>query len=139
MEQLLLHGLGDFFLQSDWMALNKKKPGFIGWLAVSVHSVLYTIPFLLITQSWVALSIIGFTHLIIDRTELVARYIWLRNWFGLPWLDTGEKKVINRTWSEDKSNCGFDISRPPFISIWLYIICDNLLHLAINYFAIKYY
>ena len=35
---LAIHWFGDFFLQSDWMALNKSK----NWLALSVHVSIYT-------------------------------------------------------------------------------------------------
>ena len=138
MEQLILHGIGDFFLQSDWMALNKKKPGFVGWLAVSLHSLLYTLPFLLVTQSLIALWIIYITHLIIDRTNIIANFIWARNWVGLPWIKVNDKKIINRPWAENKTNFGFDTSRPVLISFWLYVICDNMSHLIINYLCIKY-
>ena len=38
----------------------------------------------------------------------------------------------------DIENFGFERSRPFAISIWLYIICDNLLHIICNYLALKY-
>ena len=67
MEQLLIHLFSDYWLQNDWMALNKKKHF---WIAL-VHSAIYTVPFLLLTHSLVALLIICLTHAIIDHTDIV--------------------------------------------------------------------
>jgi len=150
MEQLLVHLFGDFFLQSDWMALNKNK----NWKPCLVHVLIYTACFLILTTSWKALLVIGATHFFIDRFHTpLKRLIWLKNHLGptmgyppFRWCDsTGYyddspyntcnqpdyPKIIN-----DEEVYGK--SRHFFITIWLYIICDNLLHLTINYFALKY-
>jgi hypothetical protein len=119
MEQLLLHLFGDFILQNDWMALNKKKQGYSGTIACLVHTLTYAIPFLLI-GSWLAVIVIGLTHYIIDRGHLVEKFIRFKN---------------NETY---KDNFGFMKERPFAISIWLYIIIDNIFHLIINYLAIMF-
>ena len=69
MEQLLIHLFSDYWLQNDWMALNKKKHF---WIAL-LHSITYTIPFLLLTHSILALFIICITHAIIDHTNIVMK------------------------------------------------------------------
>ena len=78
MPQLLCHLFGDYFLQSDWMAMNKSKRS----LPCLVHVCLYTLPFLLLTHSWKALLIIAGTHFVIDRFGVVRYFIWLKNHIG---------------------------------------------------------
>jgi hypothetical protein len=135
MIQLLLHLFGDYFLQSDWMALDKDKDD---WRCF-VHVILYTFPFLLITQSTPVLFIILSTHFFIDRYGLVKYLIYLKNHINpsfsyYPW------KYCNETGYLDKvGRTGNNIDpciRPKFITVWLYIISDNTLHLACNFFAL---
>ena len=109
-EQILLHLFGDFIIQNDWMAMNKKKPGIKGDLACLIHTITYSLPFLLITS----------THYVIDRTKIIDYFIMLKN---------GEKDI---------KNFGFNHERPFAVSIWIYIFVDNTFHLIINYLAIKY-
>ena len=51
MLQLIIHGIGDFFIQTDWQALNKKKAGWIGFFACLKHCITYSLPFLFI-EAW---------------------------------------------------------------------------------------
>ena len=129
MLQLIFHGVGDYFLQTDWQALNKKKKGRLGFWACLKHCISYSLPFLFI-GSWLAVLIIFVTHFIIDRTNIVAYALAIKN---------GVYKVsINPQSGYDISNFGFGKERPFAISIWLYIICDNLLHIICNYLALTY-
>ena len=123
MEQLLCHLFSDYWLQNDWMALNKKKHF---WIAL-VHAIVYTIPFLLLTKSILALSVICITHAIIDHTDIVCKFNQIKNWdfkgcFG---------------WDNILIKDGYS-DRPPFIRVWLIIIQDNILHLIINYCALRW-
>jgi hypothetical protein len=80
-----------------------------------VHAVTYTLPFLFLTTKLKTLLVIGGTHFLIDRFRL-ARYVtWLRNY---PW--PGSKP------------------RAPYLSAWLLIIVDNIIHVLINGAAISY-
>lgn len=147
MEQLLVHLFGDYILQSDWMAMNKSKRSF----PCLVHVLLYTSCFLLLTTSWKALLVIGVTHFIIDRWHTpLKRLIWLKNHFHFnPNQTYPEFKYCDTTGYYDDSP--YNTATPDymvlkkygkprlfFITMWLYIISDNLLHLTINYFALKY-
>ena len=38
----LAHVVGDYLLQTDWMALNKKEKGWFGWKAAFVHCWIWT-------------------------------------------------------------------------------------------------
>ena len=64
-EQFMAHMIGDYILQSHWMATQKTKQSF----AAAVHAITYTLPFLLITQSPEAIAIICITHFFVDREE----------------------------------------------------------------------
>lgn len=119
MLQLILHGIGDYFLQTDFQALNKKKAGWFGFWQCLKHCITYSLPFLFI-GSWQAVSVIFITHFIIDRTNLVAWSLAYKN--GIRTIE----------------NFGFGLERPFAISIWLYIICDNICHIICNYIALKY-
>ena len=139
MEQLILHGIGDFFLQTDKQALGKKLDGWYGFKCCLIHCLTYSLPFLLI-GSWQAVAIIFITHFIIDRTNLVAYLLAIKNGVKKSDIEESSGKKIRREfpYTYDISNFGFGLDRPFAISIWLYIICDNLLHIICNYLALKY-
>lgn len=129
MLQLFAHLIGDYFLQSDWMALNKQRNDLTGWVSVTLHAILYTVPFLMITQNIVALFIIGITHLIIDHFRVAAIVGWLKQFLSpiSSW----------HSW-EDCKETGFHKDRPVFIRVWLMIIIDNSIHLMINSAVLHY-
>lgn len=150
---LLCHFVPDFWLQTDWMAMNKGKKSF----NCLVHVLIYTSCFLILTTSWKALLFIGVTHFILDRWHIILkRMIWWKNHF--PTFDyppfkycsttgyyddspynestklTGNDKLImdafvKKAWGEP---------RLFFVTLWLYIISDNLLHLICNFIALMY-
>jgi hypothetical protein len=143
MEQLLVHLLGDYILQNDYLAINKSKKS----LVCLIHVLIYTSCFLLLTVSWKALLVIGITHFLVDRFHTpLKRFIWLRGHLN-PWLSYPEYGKCNTTGFYDDSpfntvkNTQHDDQHPPRIfalSVWLYIIHDNFIHLTINYLALKY-
>jgi hypothetical protein len=61
--QLVAHAVGDYIIQSDWMASEKTERA---WPAV-VHAVTYTLPFLAFRPSPAALTMISGSHFVIDR------------------------------------------------------------------------
>lgn len=80
MPQLILHLLGDYvYGQSDWIAENKSKY----WWPAILHTLLYSLPFLLIADCYAVLAI-AITHCIIDRYRLARYVIWIKN-FMCPW------------------------------------------------------
>lgn len=122
--QIVAHLVGDYILQSEWMVREKGNSS----LATIVHVVFYTLPFLLITQSPVALGIIAGTHFVIDRWRLARHVIWAKNW---PWPGS-------RPWSECKKT-GYPPEVPIWMATWLMILVDNILHILINGLAIHYF
>ena len=125
MSQILLHLVGDYLLQSDWMALNKTK----SHKAAFIHALTYSLPFLLLNPSLIGWLVIFISHFFIDRYRL-ARYIGVIR----------SKLAPVYVWPkwEDCKEHGYHKDIPPFMTVWLFIITDNTLHLLINYIALTY-
>lgn len=124
-DQLLLHALGDYVLQSDWMAAQKTKR----WVPTFAHVVVYALPFLLLTQSVAALLFIAGTHAVIDHWRLARFVCYVKNFLAPPktWAP----------WSECKGT-GYHVDRPVWLATWLMIITDNLMHVTLNAIAIRW-
>lgn len=141
MEQLLTHIFGDYILQSDWQATNKSKRT----IPCLVHVLLYTSCFLLLTNNCITLLIIGSTHFILDRFPIIIRrLIWFKNHIGpgfkfVPFNLCKITGYYDHYGSPSNININGYSLRDNHITIWLYIITDNFIHLTINYFAIKYF
>ncbi len=114
-DQIVAHLVGDYILQSHWMAQEKTKQH----VAAAAHAICYTLPFLLITQSPAALAIICGTHFLIDRYRLARFVVWLKNGARGPFTATGYADDV-----------------PPWLSVWLLIWADNTIHIIINGLAI---
>ena len=63
MLQLILHLIGDYLLQSDWMALNKTKCS----KAAAAHAITYSLPFLILSPSLEAFAVIFFGLVVVSR------------------------------------------------------------------------
>lgn len=122
MEQLLLHAIGDYLTQTNRMAVNKTS----SWFWASLHGIVYSVPFILL-GSWIAVAVICITHIFIDRFRLARYVVYAKNWVTEPnlrWID------CNKT--------GYPDSIPVWMSVWLLIIADNVMHVSINYAAIRW-
>lgn len=123
--QLVLHAVGDYVFQSDWMA-NTKTTKSVACLA---HVLTYTLPFLLLTQSPAALAFIAGTHFVIDRWRLAKYVCFVKNF------------LAPKSWWKPWGRCnktGYDQDRPDWMTVWLLIITDNLMHVACNATALKW-
>jgi len=122
--QIVAHLVGDYLLQSDWMAREKHRR----LDAAALHVVFYTLPFVLITQEPVALALIALLHLIVDHFSVAKYLAWLKN---RPWPGS-------QPWSECR-DYGFPPNMPVWQSSWLLVIIDNTLHIVINGVVIFYF
>jgi Protein of unknown function (DUF3307) len=105
--------VGDYVIQNNWMARTKLSSTPVALL----HGLVYSLPFLLLTQDWRSLAIIWLTHSLIDRLALAKKWCQLANWqFG-----TAD---------------GFAAATPDYLRVWVVILVDNTFHLAINYTAL---
>jgi hypothetical protein len=78
----LAHMVGDYLLQNDWMALNKKRRT----IPALVHVLVYLLPFLLCSLSWWQIALIGAQHFVQDRTSFIN---WLMRVKGSGQFATG--------------------------------------------------
>lgn len=122
MEQLLLHLIGDYVTQSDWMATEKTKNSF----AAFCHALVYSLPFALLASFPAWLVIFG-THFLIDRFRLARYIVFAKNFLGWPWPK----------WEDCKAT-GYPSDRPVWLTVWLLIVADNTLHLVINYASLRW-
>jgi hypothetical protein len=139
---LLCHFVPDYLLQTDWMAMNKSKKS---WNCL-VHCLIYTVCFLLLTTSWKALLFIGVTHFILDRFHIILKkLIYWKNCFPVgpvaPWRmcdSTGfyDDSPYNTYKQNKHTDKKYGKPRHFFITMWLYIIHDNILHLICNLIAL---
>jgi hypothetical protein len=128
-DQVLAHAVGDYILQSHWMATEKTKNS----VAAAVHAVTYTLPFLFITQAVVPLAIICGTHFLVDRFRLARYVVWLKN--GPLMMVRTDQGWLRR---KPLTATGYQDDVPTWLSVWLLIIADNILHVVINGLALKY-
>jgi len=116
-DQLVAHAVGDYILQSHWMATHKTKDSPVA----ALHAVTYTLPFAFITHSLAALAVICGTHFLIDRFRLARFVVWFKNGPWLPQTATGYQDDV-----------------PPWLSVWLLIAADNIIHVVCNALAIAW-
>lgn len=110
-DQIVAHLVGDYLLQSHWMATEKTR----SHVAAAVHALAYTLPFVFITWSPLALLLICATHFIVDRWRLARFVVWAKN---------GARGPVTAT--------GYTDDVPAWLSVWLLIVADNTLHILIN-------
>ena len=122
---LLAHLVGDYLIQSHWMAVEKTKR----WWPAIAHALTYGLPYLLVTQSLAALVVIVGTHAVIDRYRLARHVCWAKNQLG--------PAEHRRPWSECSAS-GYPPDTPPWLAVWLLIIADNTMHLLINSAAVAW-
>src|SRR4051812_45950554 len=121
MKSILSHFIGDYFTQSSWEASEKTS----NWLPAAVHATKYTLCFVPLTRDVKKLALIGGTHYIVDRYRL-AKYVgWAKN-------QVAPKKWRYELDEDAWNNSGYDENTPPWLSTWLMIITDNVMHMVIN-------
>ena len=134
MTQLILHLVGDYVTQSDWMAQNKTKST---WAAFC-HATVYSLPFLAISSlnAWL---VIWITHLLIDRFRLARYVVWAKNVLGDAAFWSNHNRYIREyVIPKYDTPTGYPVDSPAWLSVWLMIAADNTLHLAINAAAIAW-
>jgi hypothetical protein len=133
MPQLILHLIGDYVTQSDWMADNKTKR----FAPAAAHAVVYSLPFLLLRPSVAALLVILVTHFLIDRYRLARFVVYTKNILLSPYVFAIGDEMGSMKWS-NCSATGYPSEKPAWLAVWLLIAADNTLHLTLNYLALSY-
>lgn len=166
---LVCHLIGDYLLQSDWMAREKTKKS----MAALAHALTYSIPFAVLLRynpkyGSNALAFIFATHYVIDHWRLARYVVWVKNFVAPRWIvPTPVLCPLHATAGPDSpflpnshlcgacarltgpslrnhpwaecSATGYHKDLPPWMSVWLMIIADNTLHLVCNGLAVAYY
>jgi len=110
--QLLAHLVGDYVLQSHWMATEKA----MAHGPAAAHALTYALPFLALTRNPARLAAIAGTHFAIDRWRLARHVVWAKNQFA---------PADHRP---PRTATGYADDVPPWLATWLLIIADNTLH-----------
>ncbi len=127
-DQLICHAIGDYVIQSHYMATSKTKSS----LVALYHAATYAIPFLFLTPSLPALAVIVGTHFLIDRYRLARYVVAFKNLFFTTPAE------YERMSSEIDMATGFPKDCPSWLAVWLLIIVDNTCHILINGLALRY-
>lgn len=116
----LAHFVGDYVIQSDWMACEKVHR----WWPAVAHGVTYGLPFVLVTQSVAALLVIVGTHIVIDHYRLARHVVWFKN------------QLAPKAFRPAHTATGMGASKPDWMAVWLLIIADNVIHMLFNVWAV---
>lgn len=133
-EMVLGHLVGDYLVQNQWMALNKSKNTWTGWLAAIVHCVIYTAMVTTAIHNWDLLwiVIVFFSHFFIDKFSLAEKYMHYVKGFGMK--DYVKKELFCEK-VKAKSNINrYDVLEGGFTSL-VYTVTDNTMHIIIMYVA----
>ncbi len=123
---LLAHLVGDYLLQSHWMATRKTS----AWVPAFAHAAVYTACYLAVTRSVPALLAIGGTHAVIDRYRLARHLIWVKNHLA----PAGGRPP---GWAACSAT-GYGPEVPAGLAVALLITADNTVHLVINTLAVMW-
>lgn len=131
-DQLLIHLVGDYITQSDWMATQKRSR----FVPAAAHALVYSAGFLFLRPSIAAWLLILVSHFFIDRYGLARYLVWAKNFIApIYWLRL--KLTDQQSWAECTAT-GYPPERPAWLAVWLLIIADNVCHLICNGLALKF-
>jgi hypothetical protein len=124
---LLGHLVGDYFLQNNWMAMNKSKHKGLGWFTCFIHCIIYTIAVctFMLNFSPVWILIVFLSHFIIDKFGIPDKYLKLIKGRSLEvFLQEEENKIYT---PHIGLRAGFNT--------FVYIMVDNGMHIILMYFG----
>lgn len=125
MQILIAHLIGDYILQSHWMAVEKVKR----WWPAFCHAAVYTLVVTLVLDLQItAIVIVSISHLLIDHFRLAKFIPYAASFLAPPKQWT--------KWSDCQST-GHPKDVPVWLATWLMIIIDNTIHLAILVWALN--
>ena len=150
-KMLIVHLIGDYILQSEWMAYEKTRKTYVAL----IHGLFYTLPFALFFGPTVqALAVICLTHVLIDRFRLARFVCYLKNFLAPPKsmiqieestsnvsgsIHVKQTRLRTFKWWRSWADCnvtGYPNDTKEWITIWLTIIADGLMHVVINAYAL---
>jgi hypothetical protein len=75
MSWFLAHLVGDFLIQTDWMATRKRQSSGV----CAIHALTYLLPFLALGYGWLILLLVGCEHFLQDRFGLARWFMRYTN------------------------------------------------------------
>ena len=118
MKKVIAHLLGDYVVQSDYLAIAKTHRNREGVRAAAAHAAIYTACHLPLTRNPIRLAVIGITHGLLDHYRPLPKLIHRKNVLLSP--------------------AGWPATKPEETPFWLHIVVDNTLHLLINEVALSW-
>src|SRR5262245_42612004 len=107
-DQLLAHAIGDYVVQSHYMATNKTKSSYVALY----HAATYALPFLFFKPSVLAMIVIVGSHFLIDRFRLARFVVAFKN------LVFSSPSEYERLSSEIDMATGYPKDTPPWLAVW---------------------
>lgn len=115
------HLIGDYLIQTKYMALNKKAHGWRGHIACTLHCLTYTIAVCLMlwTSNWLVWVLVFASHWAIDRSKFVT---W--------WMNKIKGLTLKRE----------SFAGPSAVSVFtfVFIVVDNSFHFLSAWLIIKF-
>ena len=137
-ELLLGHLVGDYLLQTEWMAMNKSKNTWEGWLACTIHCLLYSFAVCLLMWDFDPIWFVAvfLSHFPIDKFKLTEYYMHYIKGKGM--RDYIRKEIqendVRYIPVPKMSLNRYDILEGGFTSL-VYSVTDNTMHLLLMYGA----
>lgn len=132
---MLGHFVGDYLLQTQWMATRKTIEGWEGHKACTVHVLLYMLAVALFT-GWYPLFLlaIGIPHWIIDRWSLGGVWLKWKNGYSLHKVWRQAPLCANPAPDELQQNVWKVAFAAP-----VYIFNDNTMHWVCIWFTVRWF
>ena len=137
-ELLLGHLVGDYLLQNQWMAMNKSKNTLQGWIAATVHCILYTLAVCLFMWNfdWYWMLIVFLSHFPIDKFMLAEKYLHFIKGKDLKDYVKKDQYYNNLKYQSlpKRELNRYDMLEGGFSSV-VYTVTDNTIHLTLMWGA----
>lgn len=130
------HLLGDYLLQTEWMALDKSKNTLKGWYAAVIHCYLYTAAVCVFMWNFDFIWIVAvfLSHFPIDKFGLAEKYMkYVKGSSLRQYIDT-----VN--WTAERAPDDFTKGHQMLTGgfrAFVYAVTDNTMHLILMYLAYK--
>jgi len=125
---LLGHLVGDYFMQSDVMAINKRKNDWLGYVTCTGHCIVYTMWIVIFLKLFkIPVGFFSYTALFIFLTHFFPdKYGWASKWMKFYGITVPKKPLpSNRNVAFRREYC-----------IIIQVVIDNTMHLILMYFGI---
>jgi len=122
-EMALGHLVGDYLLQSTWMAKGKSKYSGLGWSICTVHCILYTIAVCTMMWNWDLrwVLVVFFSHFIVDKFGIAEKYLKLIKGRSIEMFLSAKENETYTPYTSLSAGA----------TVFVYIVVDNTMHLMI--------